>query len=107
MTDIIKIGDLDVGMTATGSSIKIYRSIFNRDFLTETQQDPVDQSIYQDMAFIMAMQHEYGPIEAEKKTREDYFNWCDQFTPMDLYNAVPAVISLWAKTAASTSIPKK
>ena len=107
MTDIIKIGNKDVGMMASGSSIRIYRRIFGRDFMTETQEDPPDTGIYQDMGFVMAMQYEVGSHQADKKTIEDYYNWCDQFTPLELYNAQPAIISLWAKSSESTSNPKK
>lgn len=94
-------------MMASGASIRLYRRILGRDFLTETQAKEPDTAIYQDMGFIMAMQYEIGSKETEKKTIDDYYAWLDSFAPMDLYNAVPAIIGLWSKSEKSTSNPKK
>lgn len=106
MTDIIKIGDKEVGMTATGSSLILYKEFFKRDFLVESQKQPTDASVITDMGFIMAMQYAVGPFETSKKTRADYFEWCDQFAPMDLLTAGTDILNLWTKQAEAMSSPK-
>lgn len=107
MTDIIKIGDKDVGMTATGSSLRLFKQFFKSDFLVESQKKPVDPNVITDMGFIMAMQYAHGPAETSKKTMDDYYSWCDQFAPMDLLNAGGDIAVLWAKQAETMSNPKK
>lgn len=106
MTDIIKIGDKDVGMTATGSSPTLYKQFFHRDFLVESQKTPVDAGVITDMGFIMAMQYEVGSLETSKKTLVDYYKWNDQFSPMDLLGAGGDILNLWVKQAETTSSPK-
>ena len=107
MTDIIKIGSADVKMDANAGCIEAYESVFDLDFLTETQKQPIKVTSIQKMAFIMAMCADHEPEEVEKMSRKDYLHWCKGFAAMDLLNASGDVMVLWSKSAETKSAPKK
>lgn len=104
MTDIIKIGSADVGMSATASSPIRYRSIFSRDFFRETTKPDPDPYLYVEMGYVMHMAYEG---EMASASYEGFVEWLDSFAPMDMIDAVPAIVELWQASEKRTSAAKK
>lgn len=105
MTKLITIGDAEVGMSATGSSPIRFRNIFGKDFLAETTKENPDPYLYVQMGFIMASAYEKRDMSS--LTEEDFFEWADQFAPMDILNAVAEIGQLWSKSQKTTVTGKK
>lgn len=106
MKKTIKIGSLDVGMVANAASPHYYKEVFRQDFIRQSQEESVDTEIFHQMAFIMAMQAEKTAKEILELNELDYIEWLEQFAPMDLMDAVPAIVGFYAEQEKRTSRPK-
>ena len=107
MIGIIKIGSEEVGMTANAASPFLYRNIFHEDFLRETQKKDFDPAIMVKMGFVMAMQNAKPMNEVSKLTESAFFEWLEQFEPLDAMMASGAISDLYMGQTVKTSSPKK
>lgn len=111
MTDIIKIGSKEVGMTANGASPYIFKQIFKRDFLKESMKTAeageMDIDLVVCMGFVMAVQYQQGTTAALKKTQDDFAAWLENFGLFDVQLAAGQIADLWGLSSGTTSNPKK
>lgn len=106
MIGIIKIGSEEVGMTANAASPFLYRNIFHEDFLRETQKKDFDPEIMVKMGFVMAMQNAKPMNEVSKLTESAFYEWLEQFEPMDVMMASGDISNLYMGQTVKTSSPK-
>jgi hypothetical protein len=108
MRRTINIGGKDIDMVANGLTPVIYKRIFRRDFLAETQKEDLDLTIFQELGFVMAMQSEKPMKELmEGLTIENYYEWLEGFGAMDIISKVNEIFAVYQAQNRPTSIPKK
>lgn len=107
MHGVVKIGSVEVGMTANAASPYLYKQIFHTDFLQETQKKDLDTSIFAQMGFIMAKQAETDKISELLKLNESaYIEWLIQFEPLALIEAANDIMNLYMGQTVTSSVPK-
>lgn len=112
MEKTIKIGTQEVTMRATANTPKRYRHEFNADLLLELNKlykqtnketgainDGTDLSVIENLAYIMAKQ-----ADPTIGTQDD---WLDQFEPLDIYEAMREIMSIWTASTQTTATSKK
>lgn len=112
MEKIVNIGGNEILMKATANTPKRYRETFGKDLLIELQKlygqvdkktgafiGEVDFSLVENLAFTMARQAD--------DSLDDQEEWLDQFELVDLYNAMPEILSVWSESTTTLSQPKK
>lgn len=107
MKGTVKIGSIDVGMTANAASPYFFKQIFGQDFFRESQKDDFDPEIFQKMAFVMAMQDAKKTSEMLKLNQEAYVEWLVQFDPMDFMDASTDIATFYTAQKKTTSTPKR
>jgi hypothetical protein len=106
MDKVVKIGNKEVTLRATASTVRRYRAAFGRDLLVDMQaftggqQSGESLEAIEDLMYIMAKQ-------ANDKIPDDINEWLDQFDTFDIYQIFPQLFDLWTKNMAGMSIPKK
>lgn len=112
MEKTIQIGGKDVLMKATANTPKRYRNEYNEDLLIKLQHlynhldrktgefvGEVDLAVVENLAYIMAKQ-----ADPEIGSQEE---WLDGFEMVDIYNAMPQILSVWGNSTETLSTPKK
>lgn len=103
----VKIGTKTVGMLANAASPYLFKQIFKRDFLKESQAKDFDTSLIEMMGFVMAKQAEYEKTSDLLKLNESaYIDWLTQFDPLDVLTAAADISSLYMGQTISTAVPK-
>lgn len=113
MEELIRIGDKEIVMRANANTPRKYRETFNRDLISEfatllkhidretgALKGNFDFSIIENLAYIMAKQHDnsIGSID----------DFLEQFDGIDdIYLAMGDIVGLWEKSKQATSEPKK
>lgn len=109
MRGIVNISEQGVEMLATASTPIRLRQVFGIDYFATVTQKNVGEAqmldLYSKLAFIMAKQAEGGDLS--KITEAQYYEWLDQFEPLDVVLAVPEISALYDRQAQTTSTPKK
>lgn len=105
MRDTITIGDKEVEMAASAATPFLFKKLFKRDFLKEAQEDQAGDELYIMLAFVMAS--DVNEVLKGSVKEEDFFAWLEEFTYVDIINALPAVISLYTRQKQGSSVPKK
>lgn len=108
MFRVIKIGEKEVEMVATAATTYRYKQIFRRDYYRELNAEDRDQydnvDIYTRMGFVMAKQAEKADMS--KLNEEDFFEWLEQFDPVDLPFAINDIALLVSGSKEGTVDPK-
>lgn len=105
MDRVVKIGDKDVTLRATASTIRRYRAKFGRDLLLDLQaftggaQTGESLEAVQNLMYIMAKQ-------ANDKIPDDINEWLDQFEVFPLTDLAVPVVNLWTESSVTTVKPK-
>ena len=105
MDKVIKIGDKDVTLRATASTVRRYRARFGRDLLadmqafTEGAQSGEVLEAIQSLTYIMAKQ-------ANDKVPDDVDEWLDSFNVFPVADIAPDVVRLWTASSITTVTPK-
>ena len=112
MEKTIKIGTQEVTLKATANTPKRYRHEFNADLLLELNKiykstdrktgviaEGTDLSVIENLAYIMAKQ-----ADPAIGTQDD---WLDQFEPLDIYEAMREIMSIWTASTTTTATSKK
>lgn len=105
----IKIGEHDVEMLANGLTPVLYRRIFHKDFLMESQNAEADLTIFQELGFVMARQAEEGVSTKDlmDTSIDAYYEWLQQYEAMDVINSIDDIVRLYSAQSKSTSAAKK
>lgn len=106
----IKIGNVSVPMRASGLTEYIYKTIWNKELMTEINDVKKTRNIYvyRQLGFVMAwqaMKRDQKISEAMKTLSiSDYIDWIDQFNERDLLDqkALLAIQKLWLDSEAIT-----
>lgn len=106
MKGTIKIGNKDVGMVANAASPFIYRQIFKRDFIAETQKEPIDMTLFAEMGFVMKLQAEKPTADVLRTQIEEFYKWLEEFDPMDMFNAAVEIGNFYTGQEVTLSVPK-
>lgn len=101
MEKVIKIGTVDVTMTANAATPIRFRNIFGKDLLTliseGTSAGGVDMKVASEvapeLAFIMAKSAEGADMT--KLNESKMLEWLEQFGPMDVVNATEAIFNVY------------
>lgn len=108
MRGTIKLGDKDVEMYANAMTPVIYKRIFRKDFLVESQKKDVDMTIFQELGFVMAVQAEKGTRDIlDNVTIDNYYEWLEGFEALDIIGNVTDIFALYSNQTVSTSVSKK
>lgn len=109
MYQVIKIGEKDVEMVANAATVYRYKQIFHEDYFVRINAKDNDGfsnlEIFTRMGFVMAMQAEKKNMA--KLNEENFFEWLEQFNPMDVNLAVDAIARLLNGSSEGTADPKK
>lgn len=107
-TGIIKIGTHDVNMSANAMTPVLFRRLFHKDFMTESQSKQLDLNLFQELGFVMAMQGTDKTLkELQDLTVDDYYEWLLGFEALDIMKAVNDIFALYSGQTGSTSQAKK
>lgn len=126
MDRVIQIDGKEVGLKATALTPRLYRHKFGRDMVSDmtklkkayrkatslpddaTQEEKedaqlsaLDLEIFENAAWIMAMQYD------AKKVANTPDEWLDGFAVFSIYEVLPVIIELWQLNNATTSESKK
>lgn len=112
MTKDITIGDKTIKMKSTAALSYRYKSCFHKDVYTEIKKvydsdDPgkrLPMELIQELGYIMALAGENRSSEA---TEEGFFEWLDEFEPMDMMIASGDIANLYFHSRKSGSESKK
>ena len=108
MRGIVNIGEKGVEMVATASTPIRLRQVFGIDYFAIVTKKPDESQmmdLYSKLAFIMAKQAEGADMNA--LTLLDFYDWTDQFEPLDVVLAVGEISNLYDKQAKTTAKAKK
>lgn len=112
MTKEIKIGDKYVVMCATALTPITYRQIFGGDLIKEVQSfsdageyDTSAFTTYARLGFVFAKRAEGAEMSA--LTEKDFEDWLDDFTFMDVTNAIGDIAELYVESSRGSSKAKK
>lgn len=106
MKGTITIGTKDVEMVANAASPLIYRQIFKKDFIAETQKEPVEMTLFAEMGFIMKLQAEKPTAEVLRTPIDEFYTWLEEFEPMDMFNATVEIGNFYTGQEVALSVPK-
>ena len=108
MRGIVNIGDKGVEMLATASTPIRLRQVFGLDYFSVVTKKPEESEmidLYTKLGFVMAKQAEGADMNA--LTLVDFYDWLDQFEPLDIAMAVVDISGIYDKQAKSTAKAKK
>ena len=110
MTGYITLGDVKRGLTANGLSPFLYRKIFKKDFFTERYNAQGETgaivSVYTEMCFVMAMQHDLNREQLFKLTESDFYDFLESIAGADIENHINEIHALYEGNEVTTSDPK-
>lgn len=111
MTNTVKIGGIEVKMSAMAIIDKLYWDVFHVDPV-KLQTSPMDEAAGIDfvtkMGFIMAKFAEVGSFrELKNLSEDDFYDWLAQFTRGDLLLALPDIQAVYNGQSLSTAEVKK
>lgn len=105
MERTIKIGNTDVKLKATASTVRRYRAKFQRDlfddmqkFTAGEQSGAILESIV-DLIYIMAKQ-------ADNSIPDDENEWLDSFEVFPINEFAADAVTLWTSSTITTVTPK-
>ena len=126
MKKVIKIDEREVGFKATALTPRLYRHFLGRDMISdmvklkkayrkaeelpedateeerqEAQLSVVDLEIFENAAWIMALQYD------AKEAGNDPNAWLDGFKTFSIYEVLPEILVLWDLNQQTTAMPKK
>lgn len=109
MKGTVKIGNKNVDMVANALTPVLYKKIFRKDFLVESQKKDMDLTIFQELAFVMASQ---AQIVSAKQLMtelnvESYYSWLEEFEAMEIMEAVNDIFALYHSQTKVSSTSKK
>lgn len=109
MRGIANIGEVGVEMLATASTPIRLRQIFGIDYFAIVTNKEVEEAkmldLYSKLAFVMAKQAEGADMNAV--TVADFYDWLDQFEPLDIALAVGEISKIYDRQAMTTAKAKK
>lgn len=109
MKGTVKIGNKNVEMFANAFTPVLYKRIFHKDFLMESQKKDMDMTIFQELAFVMAKQATATNAKELMNglTVDDYYEWLADFEAMEIMESVNDIFALYHSQTRSTSRSKK
>lgn len=108
MRGTVKLGNKNVEMDANAFTPVLFRKVFKKDFIKESQKEDVDITIFQELGFIMASQaKELSIKELTELTVESYYEWLMEYEALDIMQAVNDIFSLYSAQTKTTSRSKK
>ena len=109
MKGTVKIGDKNVEMVANALTPVLYKRVFRKDFLLESQKKDIDMTIFQELAFVMASQAQIiraKQLMTEQRV-ESYYEWLEGFEEMEIMEAVNDIFALYHSQTKVSSRSKK
>lgn len=105
----VRIGDKDVEMVANALTPVLYKKVFHRDFLQETQKKDLDLTIFQELGYIMSKQAEGLSVKELTTTLSEngYYEWLMDFGAMEIMEKVNDIFTIYNRQAKATSKSKK
>ena len=111
MKKVIKIGDKELTVKATGATPRLYRLEFKRDLFVDMQKlesldddNPERFEILENVAYMMAKQ---GETSEGHDFPKDITEWLESFDMLEFFEVLPDIFELWADNNATTTEPKK
>lgn len=101
MDKVIKIGDKDVTLRATASTVRRYRARFGRDLLADMQRFTGGESTGEileaiaNLTYVMAKQ-------ANNAVPDDIDEWLDSFEVFPTADIAADVVNLWSASCVTT-----
>lgn len=106
---VVKIGGVDVPMTANAATPIRYNQIFREGYYKTVTDGTIttEQRIefFEKVGFVMAKQAE--KTDMTKIREADFFEWLEQFEVNDLINAVDDIADVYQGNQARESTPKE
>lgn len=105
----VQIGEHGVDMLATASTPYRLKQIFGIDYFqvvtAKKQPDATEMTdLYIKLGFVMAKQAEKADMNAVNEAA--FFDWLDQFEPLEVALAVNDISNIYDSQAKSTAVPK-
>ena len=106
MRGTVRIGDRDIDLVANGATPFIFKRVFRKDFLAETQKEDMD--VYAELAFVMSQQADKPMTELLNSLKiEDFYEWIEGFEAMDIVTVAPDIFAIYQGQTKSSSASKK
>ena len=111
----IEIGGEAISFAANGLTPYLFKNIHKKDLLVTISkfgdgksEDAEMGEVVDRLAFVMAMQASgKGFRELSQLTEDDFFEWIQNFGPMDIQNNSREIMSVYIDNARSDSKAKK
>lgn len=110
MDKIVRIGDKDVPMRATGKTAIIFRQKFGKDllvFFTNNAEKMASGKMPDDVSEMISYAAYVMAKQADDTVPDDPLEWFDQFGMFDLTIAMPQILELWGLNSKTLAKPKK
>jgi len=113
MTREIKIGTQIIAVEANAATPIRFRNLFGKDLLTTVQEGTrengidltVASEIAPELAFLMTKTAEKADLS--KLNQNQFFEWLEQFGPLDMVNATEAIFTAYFGDASTLVESKK
>lgn len=106
---VVSVGNREIEMMSNGLTPVLYKRVFHKDFLLETQKKDIDLTVFQELAYVMTAQAQGTDIKKLMTglSEESYYEWLEGFEPMDLMEAVNDIFAVYHDQTKSMSHSKK
>lgn len=110
MYGIVNIGGRDIELTATASTPIRMKQIFNIDLMkifanAEATNGEEISSVMSQLAYLMNCQA--LKMDMTKINENTFFEWCEDFGPMDILEKSEEILNIYLGNAFTTSKAKK
>ena len=106
MTKQIVIGSKTVEMLANAATPYYYTQIFGEEFFDIVSGETTDgkaTAVFQQLAYVMFCQ---AAETVKKASKDGFFDWLEDFEPMDLTEAIGEIANVYYGTQQSKVAPK-
>lgn len=109
MRGTVTIGNKDVEFVSNALTPVLFKRVFHKDFLMETQKKDTDLTVFQELAYIMASQAKDLTSKElmNSVSEEGYYDWLTEFGAMDLMEKVNDIFVIYNSQTQTTSKSKK
>lgn len=109
MRKAVIIGTHSVDMVSNALTPVLFKRVFHKDLLLETQKKDLDLTLFQELGYVMMMQA--SGLSAKDLTNaisyDGYMEWLEQFEALDIMSAVNEIFELYSAQNMPTSKSKK
>ena len=106
MYSVVRIGDKDVALLATGATPYRYNNVFHADIFKEMTSIEDGAAAYMIMQLAYVMAKAADKADMNTLNMDDFYSWLDQFGPNDIAEAAPEIMDVYNGSMKGEISPK-